>query len=248
MCENQQQIMYSPQIYSLLQIELSLGQLEHTILKTFSRMGKILRWLGNPGNPEGVLKVKEVFDKFYPSIFSSSSRISGNNEDAESNSSGQESENNTNRVFRATSAIPSELRPLLRTRSVKLHARMHLREVIFSTSRCHLGNSQILFKPVGYSMARPIPAIIKYICEFSDGSRRFIVQEVMPLPVGEVDRYGVYFDFPARRISTELNNTLRVVDPMWVVSQFLSWREDEDHMIIVPVFPVRPFLCQYFRS
>ena len=103
MCENQQQIRYSPQIYSLLQIELSLGQLEHTILKTFIRTGKILLWLGNPGNPEGVLKVKEVFDKFYPSIFSSSSRISGNNEDAESNASGQESENNTNRVFRATS-------------------------------------------------------------------------------------------------------------------------------------------------
>ena len=99
MCENQQQIRYSPQIYSLLQIELSLGQLEHTILKIFIRTGKIRCWLGNPGNPEGVLKVKEVFDKFYPSIFSSSSRISGNNEDAESNSSGQESENNTNRVF-----------------------------------------------------------------------------------------------------------------------------------------------------
>lgn len=178
----------------------------------------------------------------------SSSRTSDNRHDINDDSSGQENEN-INRDFRATTVIPNEIRLLLRTRNVRLHARTHYKEVVLSTFRCHPGNSQILFRPVDYNFAFPIPAIINYICEFSDGSIKLIVREVSPSPRGEVDKYAVYLDFPARRISSKLSDNFRVIDLTWVESQFFSWKEDEDHMVIIPVSPVsQPFCFQKINT
>ena len=60
----------------------------------------------------------------------------------------------------------------------------------------------------------------------------------MRLPAGEVDKYAIYEDFPVRRYAARLCTNDRIVDPEWVESQFFLWREDEDHVVIVPVFPV----------
>ena len=55
----------------------------------------------------------------------------------------------------------------------------------------------------------------------------------------DVDKYTIYKDFPARRVSTRVSASLELIDPAWVTSHFFSWREDESHMVIIPVFPVR---------
>ena len=127
-------------------------------------MGKIWHWLGRPGNPEGLLEVKEIFDKFYPSIYSSL-QISGGNVNDEGNSSRQENEN-TDTVLHATSVIPSELCPLLGTQ----YEASCFKEVIFSTSRCHLGNSQIvqevMLLPDG--KVTPFYCMSKYQQKYSD--------------------------------------------------------------------------------
>ena len=49
-----------------------LRQLEHKILKTFIRTGKLHHWLGKPGNLSGVHRVKKILDKLYLMDFGSS--------------------------------------------------------------------------------------------------------------------------------------------------------------------------------
>ena len=229
------------QLYNYFHAYYSIGQFEHTILKTFIRTGKIRRWLGKPGNSSGVLEVKKLFDKYY---LSGSSTASGNAEGS-GEEDGESDGEHAIQTFQPTSVIPAELRGLLNTRNVKLHARMSFKQVTFSTFRSHPGNSQILIRPPGYTMNYPIPGIINYICNFSNGSWRFVVREVLPIPQGEVDKYSIYMDFPARRTSTRLSDNFRVVEPSWVESQFLSWKEDAEHLVIVPVSPVRcPYIIQ----
>ena len=53
----------------------------------------------------------------------------------------------------------------------------------------------------------------------------------------DVDKYTIYEDFPTRRVSTCVSASLKLIDPAWVT--FFSWREDESHMVIIPIFPVR---------
>ena len=110
-------------------------------------------------------------------------------------------------------------------------------QIVFSTSRSHAGNSQIYFRPSGDTSADIQAGVIVYICEFSSGLLRYAVRRVEPMGRHDVDKYAIYEDFPARRVSTRVSASLELIDPAWVT--FFSWREDESHMVIIPIFPVR---------
>ena len=83
-------------------------------MKTFIRTGKLRRWLGKPGNPSGVRKVKKIFDKLYPTAFGSSDSNDINSDEGSSSDSDSNHEPNSG-TFRPTSPLPAELIPLLRT-------------------------------------------------------------------------------------------------------------------------------------
>ena len=51
----------------------------------------------------------------------------------------------------------------------------------------------------------------------------------------DVDKYAIYKDFPTRHVSTCVSANLEMIDPAWVTSHFFSWREDESHMVIIPI-------------
>ena len=113
------------QLYYYFHAYYSIGQFEHTILKTFIRTGKIRRWLGKPGNSSGVLEVKKLFDKYY---LSGSSTASGNAEGS-GEEGGESDGEHAIQTFQPTSVIPAELCGLLNIRNVKMGGKVQYNEV-----------------------------------------------------------------------------------------------------------------------
>lgn len=129
-------------------------------------------------------------------------------------------------------AVPGDLRALIGGGSVKLRTRHLLKNVCYTTSNCHAGDSQIFFRPRGDRQVQCQPGIIKYIYMLRN-EYFYAIQRVLP-STGEMDHYAVYQDFPAKLYSNRLG-PLEKICPSWIESQFLLWKEDEHHSIIIPL-------------
>lgn len=191
--------------------------MEATLLQSYIRGGRLRRWLSRPDCPEVIKECKALFDKAY------SHQI-----DDEAPDSDEEP------PFKSTSreSIPKDLRALTRGADVELHARLHHRNIIYSRSSTHLGNSLIFFYPGGDKSAKPVPACIKYIFS-KQGALALAVQRQRPAPVGTTDPFTRYPYFPAKLYSSKLSNTLETVQVDWIMCHFVRWQLSSDLSVVL---------------
>lgn len=106
---------------------------------------------------------------------------------------------------------------------MELHARLHHRNIVYSRSSTHLGNSLVFFFPGGDRRAKPVPACIKYIYG-KHGALALAVQRQLPAPAGTLDPFARYPYFPAKLYSCNLSNTLEIVKVDWIMCHFARWQ------------------------
>lgn len=129
--------------------------------------------------------------------------------------------------------VPSELGVIIGRKQVIMHARHRIKGITYSTAKTHLGNSLILFYPLGNTAEQPVAASISYIYSVDDNSSCVLaVHRQLPLSSHKLDPLKRYPDFPARIYSSKTTETLEVVQPDWVICHFARWSLSEENVIV----------------
>jgi hypothetical protein len=199
----------------------SQGQLEATMLSTFTRSAKLKQWIARPDSPPFLKECKRYLDK----AFSTTSEDSNHVADS---------------AFRA---IPAELRGVIPAGSRVATRARHLHDgVVFSRSKTHVGNSLIMYYPNGNRRDSPIPAEIENIVVGMDQKYTYVVRRQLPAPPGTVDPFAPYLHFPAKVFSSKVSSTLEVVSPHWVMTHYARWNLDRDRVVVLDLSRVRMLL------
>lgn len=207
-------------------LNLYLGQLEFTMLQSFTRAGKLRRWLSRPDCPEAVKECKALFDKSYP-------------QNVDTNGIGDVDDEMATYVLevqKKPQTTPADLLLLTGSQRVVLHARFKSLGVVYTRSSTHLGNSLICFYPLGDISSPPIPGSIKYI--FSSGDEIiFAVQRQLPCVVGDlvVDPYAPYPNFGAKLYQSRLGDLLEKVKVDWISCHFARWNMTPKYAVVLPL-------------
>jgi hypothetical protein len=134
-----------------------------------------------------------------------------------------DSDDELTRSKKSRQQIPKDLRQLVGSVEVELHARLCHRNIIYSRSSTHLGNSLIFFYPLGNTSSNPVAACIKYVYS-KHGIMTLAVERQLPSPVGTVDPFARYPYFPAKLYSCKLSDTLETVEVDWIMCHFARWQ------------------------
>ncbi|KIJ42592.1 hypothetical protein M422DRAFT_171020 [Sphaerobolus stellatus SS14] len=196
---------------------LCLGQLESTILQTFTRGTSLRRWLGRPETHSALRECKELFEK----IFKGKSEQEFIHPHQESN--------------KRETRFPFNLQLATQHSHGTLHGWHHgAYKVTYSRASTHLGNSLILFYPRGNRDVDYVPASIKYI--FSVGSKvQFAAHRHLEAAGDFVDPFSIYPHFPAKLYSTILKENLEIIEVDWVFSHFARYNFTSDLVVVLPL-------------
>lgn len=199
------------------------------MLQSFTRGGKLKRWLSRDDCPEAVKECKALFDRSYP-------------QNVDANGIGdadEEMETYVSEVQKKPQATPTDLLALIGSQRVVLHARFKSLGVVYSRSSTHLGNSLVCFYPCGDMASAPIPGSIKYI--FSSGAEVcFAVQRQLPRDPGDgvVDQFLPYPHFGAKLYQSRLGESLEKVKLDWICCHFARWNMTTNHAVVLPLSKV----------
>ncbi|KAF9471043.1 hypothetical protein BDN70DRAFT_820529 [Pholiota conissans] len=188
------------------------GELEATMLSSFSKAAKLKQWLARPDCPEFLKECKAVFDKAF------------------SQPSDYEDESPIEPAFIST---PQELRSLVSDPKVALHARHKCDRVFFSRRKTHVGNSLVLFYPNGDKSLQPVPASISHIFRRRDNTVTYVVNRQLPSPPGTLNPFRHYPYLRAAIYSTTLSTEPELIQPEWVYSHYGRWHLDTDRAVVL---------------
>jgi len=194
------------------------------MVNTFAKAAKLKNWLARPDCPEPIRECKAIFNNAFPST----KTVDTDPDDIAAS---------------AFVSTPRELKHLLSDRKVALRARHKVDNVVYSRSSTHIGNSLIMFYPEGQWSADPVPGSIEYVIHRQDGSIIYAVRQQLPAPLGIVDPFKHYPDFPARVYSTSLSLNLILVLPSWVLCHYGRWHLDDKRAVVLTLSRVRPRLA-----
>lgn len=206
-----------------------LGQLESTMFAAFTRATSLRRWIARPDCPEFLRECQAVFNKTF----------GGGNPDPNLSD-----DNLPQSAFVPT---PRELQHLISDTSVALRARHHYDDVIFSRASTHVGNSLILFYPIGdsaNSASDPIPGSIEYIIIKHDKKVVYAVRTQLPASADIQDPFRFYPHFPAKVYSPHLSSELTLVQPSSVMSHYARWKMDENRVVVLTLARVSVITVQ----
>jgi hypothetical protein len=190
-----------------------LGELESSMLSSFTRAAKLKRWLARPDCPQVLKECKHLFDKAF-GVFT--------NTDLEEDLAES-----------AFGPVPQALRSIVPDRKVALRARHKFDNVFFCRNSTHLGNSLVLFRPHGKPTTPLVPGTIEYIVVRPDSSVLYAVRRQLPAPPGTIDPFLPYPHFHASIYSTLLSDVLEAVSPEWVLCHYARWNMDENRAVVL---------------
>jgi hypothetical protein len=189
------------------------GELESTMLSSFSRAARLKHWLSRPDQPPVLKECKNVFDKAFGLLINPAL-----------------DEDTTPSAF---GPVPDVLRSIVSDRKIALRAYHHFDNVTFARCSTHVGNSLILFYPGGSRTTSPVPGIIEYIIVRQDSSVRYAIRQQLPAPPGTIDPFLPYPHFRATIYSTSLSSSLELIPPDWVMSHFARWNMDANRAVVL---------------
>ena len=201
--------------------------MESTLLTSFFKASKIKRWLANPQNSSIMKQNKSLFDKTYsPGAFNKNSETIELMDD-----------DDVSAKFLEASSAPKIVQQLLypgKTR-VRLHTRFKCHGLVYSVSKTHEGNSQILYYPDGNTSSKPVIGIITFI--YSEKTKSMIqpaaaVQRLAPVNGDSPDPFSKYPHWPAQLYYRD-SSTYERVQPDWVHGHFARWNINTTHMVAV---------------
>lgn len=198
--------------------------MEETALQSFIHSAWLKAWLARADCPPAISACKDLFDKYVrPSVTEPSCNATVSEDGP------------------ASVATPSDLLPLISQRRVVLRARYTFGGVVFSRRSTHIGNSLIMFYPLGNLQYFPVPGSIKYIFEH-DGDMYFAVERQLPASNDTVDPFRHYPHFPAQLYSRRMSETLEMVKVTWVLSHYARWRFSPRCDVVLTLSRVSCFL------
>jgi hypothetical protein len=188
--------------------------MESTLLHSFLKASKLRRWLADPSCPDFIKEIKALYDKIYTPAISP--------EDDES-------------IPSRPRTIPEDLRLLAAksSRTVFMRARIKVRDIVYSSSQTHLGNSLIQFYPEGDKTRSLVPGSIKYIYSADGRHYSLAVQRQLPIETLEVDPFNQYPYFPAQTYSTQLSTALEHVCTDWIFGHYARWDFSSDRAVVL---------------
>lgn len=209
-----------------------IGELEATMLASFTRIGKLKRWIARPDCPIFLKECNALFNKAF------GNGLAGSLSDIDEPIAAES-------AFETT---PIHLQKLITHHRIAFRARYTFDNVIFSRVSTHVGNSLILYHPDGDVTKPAVPASIKYIIAKHKKDVVYAVNAQLPAPHGTVDPYRFYPDFLAKVYSTELSPELHIIQPDWVTSHYARWSIDEDRAVVLALSRVCKILVIFWQS
>jgi hypothetical protein len=139
---------------------------------------------------------------------------------------------------RSPITTPVDLRNATRLPSAVLSARHRYNGTIYSRASTHVGNSLVYFYAEGITTSDPIPGSIKYIYQPTNGTVTYAVQRQIPVADGTLDPFRHYPDIPAKLYSSQLSDSLDLVNPDWVIAQYARWVMHDEYAVVLSLFQV----------
>ena len=195
-----------------------IGQTEQRLVNVWIQASRLRRWLARPDSPPAVRECKALFDK---ATQQSATFI-------------DHSEHDTG----CKVPVPAELRGVIPQKTVVLLARYKINGVIYARSSTYLGNSLIYYHSKGDKRSVAVPGGIQHILEV-DNRIVFAVRHHLPKEPCIIDPFTPYPDFPAKLYSSQMSDSLELVELDWVVSHFARWQIYAGHVVIVSLSKVR---------
>jgi hypothetical protein len=228
--------------------DLCIGQLEFTMIRSFVRAVHLKSWLARPDAPPSIKECKDLFDKaFKPSSEDPSLTDPGDVRLYQAFATDYSSVEEFHHVQAqiAPSKLPCDLALLLNGRNAAVRARITYRNVVFTRSSTHLGNSLIEFTLNGDRTLYPIPGCIKYIF-IENGRPTFAVHRHLPAEDDAPNPYAPYAAFSIRIYSSKLDLCLERVELEWVTGHFARWSMTENLVAIMSLCDVG--VISFFQS
>lgn len=200
------------------------------MLRSFLKGAKLRAWLSRPQCPPAVQECKILLDRAYSIRADPFDPL-----------------DDIVPIPDAATVIPApvDLQPL--TNQCKAVLRAHVKHggVVYSRSSTHVGNSLILFYPLGNRSSMPIPGSIKYIYKVDD-SLAFAVQRQCTLAATESrnDIFAAHPHFPAKLYSSTLARNLEHVKISWVLGHYARWAVSDSQVVVLSLCRVRTCLPQ----
>jgi hypothetical protein len=168
--------------------DLSLGQLESTLLHSFIKGGKLRQWLERQDCPAAIRECKSLLDKSY----------------------GKGHPPSDDKFVRAP--VPQELSSLLKSTHFNRAANIRHCGVTLSRHTTHLGNSLVLAHIGGrQSAVQSVPVKIRHIFRLDDGSIQLAISRLRATPAGTVDPFEAFPHFNARLYSSQFDHKLEII-------------------------------------
>ena len=199
--------------------------------QAFLRAANLRRWLSRPNCPEIIRRCKILFNKLYGEKPDGTAHIQELALSEDDSSKPPQPQN-----------TPEDLRGLIHSSKMILHARYRADGVIYARAETHVGNSLVLFYPQGDRMSSAIPGSIQYIYEV-DGQLRFAVRRYSPPTLEGRDQFAQYPDFPARTWSTRGTGALEEVEVSWVFCHFAQYNISDAHVVVLALSQVSNIHC-----
>lgn len=192
-----------------------------SIVRSYIAGTKLRRWLTRVDAPVWIRECRVFFDKAFGSRFKDPSPL-------------------------VPSAVPRQgahetpldLRQLVPSSQVALHAYATYANVTYARSSTHLGSSLVLYHPAGSVAADPVPGSIKYIYSTNQQEVRLAIQRQVHAPPSIPDPFARYPHFPARIYSTSLSDHLEEVKLTWLVGHYGRWVITDEYCVVLALLRV----------
>jgi len=169
-------------------------------VETFVRIGALRRWFSRPDVASGLKKCYTVFNRFYGN---SAAYMQAMNVEADDDDDADDDE------VIATLSNKDDI------------ARVRHEGVVYSRSRTHHGNSQILFYPNGDRRHPPLPALIDKISR-SEGEITLTVRCYRERH-SQIDPFERFQHFDAKLYSSQVANSTLEVKLPWIKCHFAAY-------------------------
>lgn len=212
--------------------DLYKGELERTILHTFTRGSKLRQWINRPDAPEEIKQFKrEVFDRIL-------SLLSPQGDD-DSTSEGQ----------RNASTVPAELALLLGTtqQNIKMRARIRHDGIAYATYQTHKGNSLVMFYPQNNVSSTLHLGSIRYIFH-DNGTWRCAVRQQDRVATHLSSPFTPYPDFNAELCSYNAHEPLEIVELSWLRGHYARLDVSNNLAFAIKLFKVSTLLIAFHLS
>ncbi|PIL30483.1 hypothetical protein GSI_07182 [Ganoderma sinense ZZ0214-1] len=190
--------------------------------KAFLRAANLKRWLSKAANrSEGIKRCKALFDK----IYGAKSCDRHHEELALADEDYVKKEEDK--------ATPDDLKALVASPHVALHARFRSGGIVYARASTHKGNSLVLFYPDGNIDSPPIPGCIQHI--FSVGGKTsFAIQRYRKSASNNLDPFARWPEFRAQTWSTtQGSHSLEIVQISWIHAHFAQLSIGQDKVVVL---------------